>query len=95
MSVQLVQIFVREDVNAPWWHDSFPSGHLEHFQEHYIGPGIYTGTRELLDEGKMLVVTHTLSDQAAMDKFKTDPYLISCVPLRAAHNEANNITQVM
>jgi hypothetical protein len=94
MSVVITQIYVREDTASPWWHDSFPPGHLEHFQEHYVGPGIYTGTRQLLNDGLMLVVTHTFKDEEAKQKFLTDPYLINIIPVRDAHNLAHNITKV-
>jgi len=95
MSVEIVQVFSREDITKPWWHDSFPPGHLEYFQENFIDPGLYTGTRVVSDDGLLLIVTHTLVDEAAKQKFITDPYLISCVPLRDAHNQANGITKVM
>ncbi len=95
MSVEIVQAFTREDITKPWWHDSFPPGHLEYFQENFIDPGLYTGTRVVSDDGLLLIVTHTLVDEAAKQKFITDPYLISCVPLRDAHNQANGITKVM
>jgi hypothetical protein len=95
MSVDIVQVFAREDASKPWWHDSFPAGHLEYFQENFINPGIYTGTREVSADGLLLIVTHTFVDEAAKQKFITDPYLVSCVPLRDAHNTANGITKVM
>jgi hypothetical protein len=95
MSVEIVQVFTREDITKPWWHDSFPPGHLDYFQENYINPGIYTGTRNLSDDGLLLIVTHTFVDEAAKEKFVKDQYLLSCVPLRDAHNEANGIIKVM
>lgn len=95
MAVEIVQVFSRENASTPWWHDNFPPGHLDYFQENFIGPGIYTGTREVSEDGLLLVVTHTLVDEAAKQKFITDPYLVSCVPLREAYNTANGITKVM
>lgn len=95
MAVEFTQAFVREDVTKSWWHDNFPPGHLEHFQEHYIGPGIYKGVREVSEDGLILMITHTFVDEAAKEKFINDPYLLSCVPLRDAHNQANDITKIL
>jgi hypothetical protein len=95
MSIEIVQVFAREDITKPWWHDSFPSGHLAYFQENFIDLGIYTGTRELLEDGLLLIIKHTFIDEEARQKFVTDPYLISCAPMRDAHNAANGITRLM
>lgn len=95
MAVEIVQVFSRENASTPWWHDNFPPGHLDYFQENFIGPGIYTGTREVSEDGLLLVVTHTFVDEAAKQKFITDPYLVSCVPVREAYNTANGITKVI
>jgi len=95
MAVEIVQVFSREDASKPWWHDSFPPGHIEYFQENYITPGIYTGKKEVTEDNLLLVVTHTFVDEEAKNKFINDPYLISCVPLRDAHNQANGITKIV
>jgi hypothetical protein len=91
MPIELTQIFVRADINTPWFHETFPQSHIDYVNTTYRDTGKRTGSFEVSEDGLMLTQLHSFSSEEAHAEFTTDPYLIGMLAQRNAYNEANNI----
>lgn len=94
MSIEVIQLFSKTNAETPWFHDTWPPSHLEYIQTTYKDTGKYSGSREISEDGLMLIVTHTFTDENAQVEFITDEYLAGMVVQRDQHNSSNNITQL-
>ncbi len=95
MSIEAIQIFIRPNTETPWFHETWPAGHMEYIQTTYKDTGKYAGRRELSDDELMLTVVHTFTDEDTQFEFMTDAYLAGMVANRDAYNTSNNITQLI
>lgn len=95
MPIEIVQIFSKPTLETPWFHDTWPDGHMEYIQAVYKDTGKYTGSGEISSDGLMLIVTHTFTDETAHFEFMTDTYLTSMLAKRDEHNASNGITRLM
>jgi hypothetical protein len=91
MEIQVSQLFQRPNVNVPWFHDTWQPSHMEYINTNYKDTGKYKGSREITSDGLMLIVTHTFTDQAALEEFTNDSYLSEMAANRDAYNLANGI----
>jgi hypothetical protein len=91
MEIQFSQVFVRTDINTPWFHETFPQSHIDYVNTTYRDTGKRTGSFEVSEDGLMLTQIHIFSSEEARAEFATDPYLVGMLAQRTAYNEANNI----
>ena len=91
MSVEFSQIFVRSNINTPWFHETFLQSHIDYINTTYRDTGKRTGTFEVSEDGLVLTQTHSFSTPEAYAEFSSDPYLQGMLAQRNAYNEANNI----
>ena len=94
MSIEVVQIFVKPNVETQWFHDTWPASHLEYIQTMYKNTGKFIGRREISEDGLMLTTTFIFSDENAQFDWMADEYLAGMVIKRDQHNLDNDIFQV-
>lgn len=94
MEIQVTQLFQRPNTNVQWFHDTWAPSHMEYITTTYKDTGKYQGSREITPDGLMLIITHTFTNQAALEEFTNDSYLAGMAANRDAHNTANGIERV-
>ena len=94
MSIESIQFFIRPNIETTWFHDTWPATHMEYIQTTYKDTGKYSGSKEISEDGLMLTVTHTFTNEDAQFEFINDSYLLGMVGNRDAHNTSNGIIQV-
>jgi hypothetical protein len=94
MEIQVTQVFQRPNTNVQWFHDTWAPSHMEYITTTYKDTGKYQGSREITPDGLMLIITHTFTNQAALEEFTNDSYLAGMAANRDAHNTANGIERV-
>ena len=95
MPIEFIQVFVRPNIETPWFHDTWPAGHMEYIQTTYKDTSKYTGNREISSDELVLTVTHIFTDEPAHIEFVSDAYLATMVANRDAHNKSNSIYQLV
>ena len=95
MPIEFIQVFVRPNIETPWFHDTWSADHMEYIQTTYKDTGKYTGNREISSDELLLTVTHTFIDEASHIEFISDTYLATMVANRDAHNKSNSIYQLV
>jgi len=93
MALEIVQIFVRPNIETPWFQDTLPETHFDYIRTTYSGK--VQGVIERMADELMLTVTFTFTDEAAQLEFISDPYLLERVSQRDAYNTEHGIMQVV
>jgi len=95
MPIELIQVFIRPNIETPWFHDTWPPSHMEYIQTNYKDTGKYTGQRTISEDGLTLIVTHTFTDSDALTEFtEQDEYLAEMKQNRDQYNLANDIISI-
>ena len=95
MPIERVQVFVKPNQETPWFHDTWDPSHNEYIKLKYKDTGKYTGSKEIMEDGLMLIVTHTFTDEDAEIEFINDEYLASMVEKRDQYNLSHNINRLL
>ena len=91
---QLVQAFIRESVDVPWFHDTWDPEHPTYVRDEYITPGLVSIDRDESEDKLMVIISYEFHSIEAVEKWHNDSYLKIMGARKAAHNLEHNITQV-
>jgi len=91
MPIEIFQLFIRPNLETPWFHETWPESHINYVQTHYKDTGKLQGKREILEDGLKMVSTYIFTDAAAELEFMSDPYLAEMAIKRNEYNAAHNI----
>jgi len=96
-NLTIVQMFFREDITTPWFHEIIPREYPDHTQymiDNYTGTNDLVITKELSEDKHILVFTLTHASVEVKEKISADEYIASMVNNRSEYNENNNITDL-
>jgi hypothetical protein len=96
-NLTIMQVFYREDITVPWFHEIIPEkypNHAAYMKENYTESGKVTITKEISDDDSILIFYFNFEDEVSKAEFLNDAYLKTMIENRANYNKENNITNI-